>query len=156
MIHIDKPADAEVVQQFATQVPAIPPNLRRFLDDCFTNDQSLDFYRGLLAGTMNAYQFRTLKDANGTTGACMALIAAKLLEMEAATITPKTEIIESMKPTRKEVLLRAAYDLLQKADRSHYVGSVTEILVRYDDAECDGSCLMTDIATELGIKDDEG
>lgn len=53
---------------------------------------------------------------------------------------------------RKTVLLRAAFDLLKKCDDSHYVLSATnEVTVFYDDAECDGTCLMEDIASELGI-----
>lgn len=64
----------------------------------------------------------------------------------------KAEVLASLEPTRKEVLLRAAYDLLKKASESHFVEQATEILVHYDDADCDGSCLMQDIATELGIE----
>lgn len=47
---------------------------------------------------------------------------------------------------RKIVLLRAAYDLLKK----HPIAQ--ECLVFYDDAECDGMCLMEDIANELDIE----
>lgn len=54
---------------------------------------------------------------------------------------------------RKEVLLRAAYDLLKRADQSYYVEQATSILVRFDDANCDGYCLMEDIAYELGLED---
>jgi len=57
------------------------------------------------------------------------------------------------KISRKDVLLRAAYDLLKKADNAHFVEQATEIVVHYDDADCDGQCLMTDIATELGIEE---
>lgn len=60
-----------------------------------------------------------------------------------------------MKTNRKEILLRAAYDLLKKADESHYVLEANTITVFYDDAECDGSCLREDIAIELGIDEDE-
>ena len=56
---------------------------------------------------------------------------------------------------RKEVLLRAAYDLLRKASEMHYVQEATHITVFYDDADCDGYCLMEDIATELDLDDDE-
>lgn len=52
---------------------------------------------------------------------------------------------------RKNVLLRAAYDLLTKCDKSHFVLDASEVLVRYDGADCDGSCLRQDIAAELGI-----
>lgn len=60
---------------------------------------------------------------------------------------------ESMKIDRKKVLLKAAYDLLRKANDSHYVEQAISIKVRYDNAECDGYCLMEDIAEELGIED---
>lgn len=53
---------------------------------------------------------------------------------------------------RKTVLLRAAYDLLQKASESYYVEETLSILIHYDGTECDGACLMEDIAIELGIK----
>ena len=55
---------------------------------------------------------------------------------------------------RKIVLLRAAYDLLKQADADHFVRQATEIIVHYDDADCDGYCLMEDIAAELGIEED--
>ena len=54
---------------------------------------------------------------------------------------------------RKDILLRAAYDLLRKASEMHYVQEATHITVFYDDADCDGYCLMEDIATELDLDD---
>lgn len=57
------------------------------------------------------------------------------------------------KKDRKIVLLRAAYDLLKKSEESHFVKQATAIVVHYDDADCDGYCLMEDIALELGIED---
>ena len=56
-------------------------------------------------------------------------------------------------PDRKEVLLRAAYDLLKRSDAPGYVQETLGILTRYDDANCDGYCLMNDIAIELDIDD---
>lgn len=55
---------------------------------------------------------------------------------------------------RKDVLLRAAYDLIKRSTQSHYVQETTSIQVMYDDANCDGYCLMNDIAFELGFDDD--
>jgi hypothetical protein len=55
---------------------------------------------------------------------------------------------------RKDVLLRAAYDLLTKANASRHVLDANGILTRYDEANCDGHCLREDIAHELGIDDD--
>ena len=52
---------------------------------------------------------------------------------------------------RKDVLLRAAYDLLKKSSDSFYVQEASSIVVRYDDADCDGTCLMEDIAEELKL-----
>ena len=46
---------------------------------------------------------------------------------------------------RAKTLLKAAYELLKKADDSSYVLNAMEITVEYDDAECDGSCLKDDI-----------
>ena len=46
---------------------------------------------------------------------------------------------------RAKTLLKATYDLLQKADDSPYVENVLALTVEYDEAECDGSCLMDDI-----------
>jgi hypothetical protein len=65
--------------------------------------------------------------------------------------TPKKFAV--VRKNRKDVLLKAAYDLLRKADNAHFVEQATCITVHYDDAECDGYCLMEDIATELGIED---
>ncbi len=52
---------------------------------------------------------------------------------------------------RKDVLLRACYDLLVKADES--VIDVMETTVYYDGEDCDGVCLKEDIALELGIEE---
>lgn len=46
---------------------------------------------------------------------------------------------------RARVLLKATHDILEAADDSPYVEDVLAILVHYDDADCDGSCLMDDI-----------
>lgn len=51
---------------------------------------------------------------------------------------------------RKEVLLRACLELLQKQEDSHYVLDLLEETVFYDGADCDGSCLIEDIKAELG------
>ena len=54
-------------------------------------------------------------------------------------------------PDRKEVLLKAAYDLLRKAEDTPYVEDIMHMTVVYDDADCDGACLMQYIADELNI-----
>ncbi len=55
--------------------------------------------------------------------------------------------------SRKDVLLRAAYDLLKSSTKDYYVREATSIQVRYDDADCDGYCLMEDIMFELDLED---
>ena len=52
---------------------------------------------------------------------------------------------------RKTVLLRAAYDLLKKQDKSGYVLNLLAETYFYDGTDCDGYCLMEDIAHELEI-----
>ena len=59
-----------------------------------------------------------------------------------------------MSEDRRAILLRAAYDLLKRSTQTHYVCEATHIMTRFDDANCDGYCLMEDIATELGLDDD--
>lgn len=53
---------------------------------------------------------------------------------------------------RKITLLRAAWQLLNKQKEAHYVLDILNETVFYDEAECDGSCLMDDIEHELGDK----
>lgn len=55
---------------------------------------------------------------------------------------------------RAKILLRAAYDLLTRASRSHYVLEACSILTQYDGTDCDGECLRNDIAFELEIDED--
>lgn len=62
--------------------------------------------------------------------------------------------LNSAAVSRKEVLLRAAYDLLKRASEDHFVREATSIVVRYDEANCDGYCLMEDIALELDMDTD--
>ena len=50
---------------------------------------------------------------------------------------------------RLEELLVAAYRLLRKQEDSPYVLNLLTETVFYDDAECDGLCLMVDIETAL-------
>jgi len=54
---------------------------------------------------------------------------------------------------RKTVLLKAAYDLLKKCNEGPYVKDVMGETAFYDDAECDGWCLATDIAFELDLEE---
>lgn len=54
---------------------------------------------------------------------------------------------------RLKVLLKATYKLLKKQDDSSYVLNLLEESVFYDGAECDGYCLMEDIARELMLEE---
>jgi hypothetical protein len=60
-----------------------------------------------------------------------------------------------MKEDRKEILLKAVYDLLKKCNDSHYVLNAIEQTIFYDGTECDGGCLMNDIAEELGLDNEK-
>jgi len=53
-------------------------------------------------------------------------------------------------PDRKTILLKACRDLLIKCRDSDYLISPMETTVFYDEADCDGFCLLDDIETELG------
>lgn len=50
---------------------------------------------------------------------------------------------------RKTVLLKACRDMLQKCNDSGYSLSPFETTVFYDEADCDGYCLLDDIIAEL-------
>lgn len=50
---------------------------------------------------------------------------------------------------RKTILLMACRDMLIKCRDAHYVIDPMVTTVFYDDAECDGSCLLADIEIEL-------
>jgi hypothetical protein len=57
-----------------------------------------------------------------------------------------------MEEDRKVTLLKACRELLQKQNRSSYVLDLLSETVYYDEAECDGNCLLDDIEIELGLK----
>ena len=50
---------------------------------------------------------------------------------------------------RARVLLRATYELLMKQNDSGYVLNLLSEIIFYDEAECDGCCLMEDIENLL-------
>ena len=54
---------------------------------------------------------------------------------------------------RKDILLRATYDILKKCDEGPYMKDVFEQTAIWDGAECDGMCLMEEIAEILGIEE---
>ena len=68
------------------------------------------------------------------------------LEMGIKALEQQDEYIERFRELqRARVLLKATLDLLKAAERNPYVEDVLSMLVHYDDAYCDGSCLMEDI-----------
>ncbi len=52
---------------------------------------------------------------------------------------------------RSKELLTAVVQLLEKQDKSPYVLNLLSETVFYDEAECDGHCLLEDIKIELGV-----
>lgn len=59
---------------------------------------------------------------------------------------------------RAVTLLKAARDLLNKQNESPYVLNMLEQTVHYDEADCDGSCLIDDINAyleEIGAEEPE-
>ena len=50
---------------------------------------------------------------------------------------------------RSTVLLKATLELLKKCDDGPFVKNVLEETVFYDNAECDGACLMEDIEDHM-------
>ena len=58
------------------------------------------------------------------------------------------------KYNRMKILLKAAFDILKKQDESFYVLNCLATTVVWDGAECDGQCLMEEIAEILEIEDE--
>lgn len=51
----------------------------------------------------------------------------------------------------KDILLKAAYELLKTQHNSHYVLNLLGETVFYGGVDCDGYCLANDIAETLGF-----
>ena len=60
------------------------------------------------------------------------------------------EVIKKKDETRKDYLLRVALAYLETIDDSEFADALG-LIVKFDDAECDGSCLIDDIKMELEI-----
>jgi len=60
-----------------------------------------------------------------------------------------------MEQDRATTLLMATFELLKKQKNSGYVLNLLEETVFYDEADCDGNCLMEDIAMHLEYDLDE-
>lgn len=52
---------------------------------------------------------------------------------------------------RKTILLKACMELLEKQENSDCVLDLLSEEVFYDGTDCDGTCLLEDIKSELGI-----
>lgn len=55
-----------------------------------------------------------------------------------------------MSEDRKTVLLKATYDILKKIHESEWCEALAETAV-YDGTDCDGFCLLNDIAYEMDL-----
>lgn len=54
---------------------------------------------------------------------------------------------------RRDILLKATYDILKKCHDSYYVLDVLAQTAVWDEVDCDGLCLMEEIAEILGIEE---
>lgn len=54
---------------------------------------------------------------------------------------------------RKDTLLKATHELLSKQDESAFILNLLTETVHYDNADCDGYCLMNDIEIDLDVGD---
>ena len=73
-----------------------------------------------------------------------------MTDYEVAYMTGYNACMDDMKSmhgalSRASTLLNAAHDLLKKQELSPYVLNMLAETVYYDEAECDGSCLIDDI-----------
>lgn len=60
--------------------------------------------------------------------------------------------MRNKKLARAEVLLQATFDILKQQKESTSVLNCLELTANYDGAECDGHCLLQDIADALDIE----
>lgn len=60
---------------------------------------------------------------------------------------------QHMDEKRAKILLKAAYDLLHKQTESFYVLNLLTETAVWDGVECDGYCLMEEIAELLDIEE---
>lgn len=73
-----------------------------------------------------------------------------LFDDEQEAIEVHRRCIQALKfNSRARELLEACTKLLNKQNESSYVLNLLDELVYYDDCECDGSCLLEDIANLL-------
>lgn len=61
---------------------------------------------------------------------------------------------DAAKIDRKTLLLTKCYELLKRQEDSEYVLNLLDEIVFYDNAECDGICLIDDIGKLLDLKEE--
>ncbi len=87
MIHLDRRYPEKELRQFASQAENVPAAIRRMFLESFTEDQSPDFYAGLVAGLAvarlmcNSLDPELMRDAIGVS---VALAAGQALRAAAA------------------------------------------------------------------------
>lgn len=84
-----------------------------------------------------------------TVSAREAFIAAREIPFSASVAVPIGK--KAAAPDRKVTLLKAAYELLSKQREAGEVLNLLAETVFYDDADCDGGCLLEDI--EIALND---
>lgn len=62
---------------------------------------------------------------------------------------------DPLEDDRRDILLRAAYDILKKCDDSPHVLDPMVATAIWDGVECDGGCLMEEIRDLLDIEEEE-
>lgn len=99
-----------------------------------------------------AYQIRSKNSKAWTT------VSRKVFDATEAKyrrkIAPQPAPVLTVEPDRKITLLRAAHELLKRQSETSEVLSLLSETVFYDDAECDGHCLMEDIEIVLNDAED--
>ncbi len=71
---------------------------------------------------------------------------------DTCTIT-KCVCLDNQIQERKDILLRATFDILKKCEEGAHVKDVMGVTAVWDGAECDGSCLMQEIKDLLDIEE---
>ena len=113
-----------------------------------------------LEDAVDALERKKDKNAKGYIGGFYNKIIQNdidtLMQMPSAHPEQLNEQLEQLK--RADTLLTATHDLLQKQYKNIYVLNLLAETINYDEAECDGNCLMEDIEawmTERGIYHDD-
>jgi hypothetical protein len=82
MIHIDAIIDDEVLEQYASQVSNIPVSVAHVINESLTEDKTLDFYNGLVAGLAFSYQVAGFNNGKDHIGSVIATTAQLILRLK--------------------------------------------------------------------------